>query len=285
MRILGYLLAALLATAPALAETVKLPNGGTINYAKVGGGPVPVVFLHGYSFDASVWERVTSMMPVRYTAYAYDLRGFGRSDKPAAGYSYAQMAEDLGQFLDALKLERAALVGHSLGAMVAQEYATLVPQRVSALVLSNGQARHLPPPGLTAPIQARIDSFGTPEQNRAVFQQTTPRYFATANLQQGDLERLIQVNMQSATPALKQVLAEVFTAEALPPERFQRLTMPALIVASTLDIVPWSVPVALSEALPNARIFVVERAGHTPMWERPRRWAEGVFAFLDGIKG
>jgi pimeloyl-ACP methyl ester carboxylesterase len=85
---------------------------------------------------------------------------------------------------------------------------------------------------------------------------------------------------ESATPALKEAFESLFTTLAIPPDQFARIKAPTLVVTSTHDIVPFTVATALSEGIPQSLIFVVERAGHTPMWERPDRFCQGVFQFL-----
>ena len=130
-------------------------------------------------------------------------------------------------------------------------------------------------------IARRIAAYGDREANRKVFELTTPSYFMAGNLSEGDKQRFIETNLKSATSALKEVFEVIFTTPAIPPERFSRIKAPTLVVTSTHDIVPFSVAAALSEGIPQCRIFVVERAGHTAMWEQPDRWCEGVFQFLD----
>ena len=80
-RLLVVLLVLFCLLVPASADTVKLDNGITLNYRTAGDGPIPIIFIHGYSFSADIWEKVFERLPIRYKAYAYDLRGFGGSSK------------------------------------------------------------------------------------------------------------------------------------------------------------------------------------------------------------
>lgn len=277
-------LAPTLAPAPALAETAKLKNGGAIHYVVAGAGPRVVIFAHGYSFSSAAWARTLDKVPAGWRAIAYDLRGYGRSDKPDKGYTYEQMVEDLAQFMDALKIRRAVIVGHSMAGMMAQDFAVAHPERVAGLVLVSAQARNKPPIGLTPAFEQRIAAYGTPEQNRAVFEVATPRYFKPGNVPEAEMKRMIEINMQSATAALKDGFRTVLTAPAIPAERFQRLKAPTLIVAPTHDIVPFAVAVGLAESIPGSRIAVVENSGHTPMWEKADRFNEHLVGFLRGLK-
>jgi pimeloyl-ACP methyl ester carboxylesterase len=276
------LLLIVLIAGQATADVITLKNGITLRYVTAGNGPTPIIFIHGYSFSADAWEKVLARLPAKYTAYAYDLRGFGDSSKPDKGYAFSDYVEDLAQFMDAKQISKAVLVGHSLGAIFLQDFAVAYPERVMSLVLSNAQARNRGLGGKVPDLIAkRIAAYGDREANRKVFEATTPSYFMAGNLSDTDKQQFIETNLKSGTPALKEVFEVIFTTPVIPPDRFTRIKAPTLVVASTHDIVPCTVAAALSEGIPHCRIFVVERAGHTPMWEHPDRWCEGVFQFLD----
>jgi pimeloyl-ACP methyl ester carboxylesterase len=285
-KVLGILLVVLLVffglLGQASADTVKLENGITLNYRTAGDGLIPIIFVHGYSFSADVWEKVFERLPRRYKAYAYDLRGFGESSKPDSGYAYADFVNDLALFMNSMKIPKAIFVGHSLGAIFLQDFAVKYPDRVLALVLSNTQARNKDFGGKVPPsIAKRIAAYGNREANQAIFEKSTPRYFKPGNLSEADKTRFIQINLMSATPALRESFEVIFTTLAIPPEQFARITAPTLVVVSTHDIVKFPVAITLSEGIPHCEICVVERAGHTPMWEQPDRFCQGVFSFLD----
>ncbi len=285
-RAAAWLVAAALFALPAgaQAEKVKLKNGTTLNYRTAGSGGDTIVLVHGYSFSSKVWDKVIPKIAKGWKIYAYDMRGFGGSDKPEDGYTYKFMAEDLSQFMAELKISRAVLVGHSLGGIFLQDFATLYPGKTRALVLANAQARHLPPIGMKAVFKKRIDAYGSPDANRKIFVASTPRYFRKGNVTEEEMKVLIEINMQSGTAALKKAFTHLLTAPELSAERWARITMPVLIVTSTHDIVPFRVAVALSDAIPNSRLAVIGRSGHTPMWERPDRFAEVLNDFLAKLK-
>jgi pimeloyl-ACP methyl ester carboxylesterase len=96
----------------------------------------PVVILHGGGHDAACWAEVCRRLPGRLRWIVPDQRGHGGSDWPPEGdYSCAAQARDLEQLLRALRIERCALVGHSMGGLNALEYAASHPGKVTALVL------------------------------------------------------------------------------------------------------------------------------------------------------
>ena len=96
---------------------------------------MPVVFLHGVTDSWRSLKVVLDRLPATLRALAITQRGHGDSSKPDEGYGYADMAEDLREFMDALGLPAAVVVGHSMGSMVAQRFAADHPERVAGLVL------------------------------------------------------------------------------------------------------------------------------------------------------
>lgn len=109
-------------------------NGIELHYLQVGSGP-DVIMLHGLTGNLAVWH-FTAIPALRehYRITTFDLRGHGRSEMPTTGYTTRSMAEDLRGLMDALGIEHAHLVGHSLGADVALHFALLYPERAGRIV-------------------------------------------------------------------------------------------------------------------------------------------------------
>ncbi len=145
-RLLAAMMAATILglTAPAGAATVKLADGSMVNYVDAGSGDRTVILIHGWSFDHRLWSKVAGGFPAGTRVIAYDLRGFGASSKPAAGYDFAGFVSDLAGLMDALNIQKAVISGHSLGALVAQDFAAAHPARVEALVLTSPSHARLP---------------------------------------------------------------------------------------------------------------------------------------------
>src|SRR5437879_2128188 len=102
-----------------------------------GRGPATVA-IHGLTSNHTVWYPIADALGRSHRLIAYDLRGRGDSDKPPTGYSLAHHAADLLGLLDRFGLDRAILMGHSLGAHIGVRFATLHPERVAKLVLFDG---------------------------------------------------------------------------------------------------------------------------------------------------
>lgn len=113
-------------------------NGLRFHIQQQGDGP-NVVLIHGVTGDLSIWYlcRAMQILGANRRVTAYDLRGHGYSDAPPDGYTSADHAADLIALLDHLEIERASLVGHSFGAVIALHTAAIAPERVASVVLSD----------------------------------------------------------------------------------------------------------------------------------------------------
>jgi pimeloyl-ACP methyl ester carboxylesterase len=116
----------------------QLSSGLRLHYQQIGDGP-DVVFIHGLTGNLAVWHlKIVPLLWDHFRITTYDLRGHGYSDMPPRGYSADDMAGDLLELLDALELDRPALVGHSFGADIALYLAAEHPDRVEHVVAIEG---------------------------------------------------------------------------------------------------------------------------------------------------
>ncbi len=116
---------------------VLLANGETYAYLEAGDGEKPLLLVHGNFSSGVYYKPLLERLPKGYRAYAPDLRGYGDSTYHNRISSLKEFAEDLVLFMQALKLEKAAVVGWSLGGGVVMELAAHHPDLVAKLVLIN----------------------------------------------------------------------------------------------------------------------------------------------------
>jgi pimeloyl-ACP methyl ester carboxylesterase len=254
----------------------QIPGAGslTLSGESAGEGP-PVVLLHGLSATRRhVVQGSRHLIRRGYRLIAYDARGHGASD-PAARYEYADLVGDLAAVLDRLELERAALVGSSMGAATALAFALDHPDRVPALVqitpAYTGQARTGDLAGeswermATALERGGVEAFvevaqpdGVPERWREVAREATRQR----------MER--HEHLDAVAQALRQVPRSL-AWEGLEP--LERLDLPVLIVASRDDadrLHPLEVAREYERRLPRAEL-VVEDEGKSPLaWQGAR---------------
>lgn len=110
-------------------------NGHTIHYTKQGTGK-PLILSHGFAGSIYTWRELIPLLADHYTVYAYDVLGFGLSDKPSDGdYSMKGHGDSLIALMDALNLPSATLIGHSMGGVIIGYAALAAPSRVDKLVM------------------------------------------------------------------------------------------------------------------------------------------------------
>ena len=114
-------------------------NGVMIAYSHHGEG-TPLVLLHGYPLDHSIWNDLVPLLEGEFELILPDLRGFGISATTAAAYGMTDMAEDIAGLLDHLGIKKAMLAGHSMGGYVALAFARKYLQRIAGLALISSQA-------------------------------------------------------------------------------------------------------------------------------------------------
>lgn len=257
-------------------------NGTTLAYEVRGQGPA-VVLLHGGGFDRRLWDGQVDVLAVHFTVVRYDARGFGQSGG-SEGAPYAHH-EDLAALLDRLRIERAALVGQSLGGRVAVDLALTRPDLVRALVLVG--------PGLSgwpwsaADFGPWLADFRTAVQARdtlgAVEAWLASGYMASAAARpelRGLLHRLARENARAW-------MADDAERELAPPAlgRLDALRVPTLLVLGSRDEpVIHRIADSLGVAMPCLRRAVLEGAGHAPNLEEPERFNEEVIGFLRSLE-
>jgi pimeloyl-ACP methyl ester carboxylesterase len=129
--LLPMLAAATIEPYPATFHTKTIQANGTSLFVRFGGQGPAVVLLHGFGDTGDMWAPLAAVLVKDHTVIVPDLRGMGLSAHPATGYSKKNEALDIVQVMDALKVERAALVTHDIGNMVGYALAVQFPQRIT----------------------------------------------------------------------------------------------------------------------------------------------------------
>lgn len=133
---------------------VTLSTGINMHYVEKGKGKGHVIiFLHGYTDSWRSFERNLPLISDKFHVYALDQRGHGDSSRPASGYTQAGFAADVNAFMGAMKIKKATIVGHSMGAFIAHKVAIDYPSRVERLVLVGGA------PHSNSPVAADLNSY------------------------------------------------------------------------------------------------------------------------------
>ncbi len=257
---------------------VRLATGVRLRYAELGDPAAPpLVLLHGYTDSWFSYSRVLPLLAARHHVFALDQRGHGDSDRPARGYAMPDFAADVVAFLDAQGIRRAAVVGHSLGSVVAQHVARAAPERVSQLVLV-GSTTTLRTP-VVRELQRAVDALTDPvpsafarEFQASTVQRPLPAAF---------MDRVVAESLKLPAGVWREIMTGMLAAEPLAPPRAGAPRIPTLIVWGDRDaIFPRAEQDALTRLLRPATLAVYVGTGHSPHWEEPERFAREVVGFL-----
>ncbi|MGC8640878.1 MAG: alpha/beta fold hydrolase [Isosphaeraceae bacterium] len=269
-------------------------NGLTFHVQQAGSGP-DVVLIHGLTGDLSIWflARAVGALAASHRVTVYDLRGHGYSDAPAEGYTSGDHARDLIALLDVLGIDRASLVGHSFGAVIAMHAAVLTPHRIEALVLSDPYfpaLRHLEDVsrwGHWQNFRREAAEAGVQLSSDTWYDLTT---FFDQVLQLDD-ERLLKFRQAVGLPALKRVLRLARTtcghdsklAGGLSAALIESVAHPCLAVygenspfLTTADY--------LIERMPNCVGKRIKDAQHRAPEENPEGFVAAVREFLESLQ-
>jgi len=259
-------------------KKITLSTGVTLSYVEQGNrkGDV-VIFLHGFTDSHHSFDLTLPGLPRRYHAYALDQRGHGDSDKPECCYTQADFAADVVAFMDALHIERAALVGHSMGSLIAHYTAAIsAPERFTKLVLIGSSPTATGNP-VALDLQAAVDQLSDPIDPAFVrdFQSSTfyrpipDRYLDTA------IEESLKVPAAIWKQALDNLIDEDHSAQ------LAQITAETRIVWGDQDVFfSRADQDTLVNTIPDSTLSVYEQTGHGLHAERPVRFVVELSRFL-----
>ncbi|HEX9037577.1 MAG TPA: alpha/beta hydrolase [Ktedonobacterales bacterium] len=265
-------------------------NGARLWYEEMGSGPA-VTMVHAGVCDHRQWDDQVPAFSPFYRVIRFDMRGFGQSDiHPGA----ASMSDDIRGVLDALGVERTALIGCSMGGSASIDFAVTHPDRVSALVT------------VGAGVSGAPEHENPPEQN-ALFEE------AEAAQKAGNLTRLCEIETRiwcqgfareadQVKPAVRQRFLEMDTNDnrrylagewkdveftPLDPPAYGRLgglAVPALVVIGSGDeAATQAIADDIAGGIPGARKVVMPGLGHVPNMDEPEEFNRVVLEFLRAV--
>jgi 3-oxoadipate enol-lactonase len=257
-------------------------NGLNLYYEETGSGP-PLLLITGLSGNTLGWAMLLPALAERFRAIAFDNRGAGRSSAPPGRYTTREMADDAAALLEHLGVERAHVIGFSLGGMIAQELALAHPERVDHLVLYATYARPraaIHDPWLRNYVEA-CERGTSPDQLAMLL---LPWFLTPAFMAQPDqVEAAIAEWVADPYPAPAHGVAAQAAAGLSHDthSRLRQIAAPTLVLVGSEDIVtPVFFAQELAEGIPGAQLHVLDRGGHTPDVEYPEAVAEAMLAFL-----
>lgn len=258
-------------------KMVKLPNGLSLAYVEMGNSEgKPVLLIHGYTDNSRSWSLMAPYLKDR-RLLAIDLRGHGKSDAPDCCYAYTDLANDAFLFLEAMGIDKADVVGHSLGSLTAQLLAAQHPDKVGKVVLVSSTTAIGGGPGSwlwdnISQIKAPIDpdsqfmkdwySNPNPVDEDYITRERAESAATPLHVWNGVLWGTVVGDLTGIAPLVK---------------------APMLILWGDQDgLFDASHEEKLKKAYPQARFETFAGAGHNMFWEFPGKAGTLIEGFLDG---
>ena len=270
-------------------QTVQIKEY-TILYIVKGEGK-PLILIHGYGAGMWVWEKQIDFLSQFYRVYALDLIGHGFSDRPKIDYTPEAYIHFLKDFMDGVGIEKAILIGNSMGGGIAWAVAALFPERVERLILINC----VPPDVLD---QVRNDSFRTLVAIKDI---PLLPYLVIASRNKKSIKWILQecvsdiklitpeiVNRQyqlskirGTTWVLYSTFKNAEKASRL-KDNLSRIDQPTFLIWGERDLIfPPTVGETLHQAIRGSKFQMIEKSGHIPMWETPEEINQAILDFLE----
>ena len=259
----------------AISEALKIE-------CEVQGEGDPIVFIAGANDDRNGWAEVAPAFAT-YQRVLFDNRDVGRSPRASRSYTIADMAVDTIGMMDRLGIERAHVLGHSMGGAIAQEVALLAPSRVRSLVLVGTFAR--PDPYTEAACgrwKLWMRTLGPEEFLRNIL-----FYWVGSDIiNELGMDALVelvapQVIAQGPEAFCRQIDAALAHDTV---SRLSEITAPTLVVAGDGDmIIRRNHDRQLLDGIPGSEYAVIEHSGHSPTIEQPAALSDAIHRFLAAV--
>lgn len=260
-------------------------NNFNLSYDDVGEGKVPIIFLHGYPFDKTMWQGQLDFLRTTYRVIACDIRGFGKSVDEESALSIDLFGDDLIKFMDKWLIDKAVVCGLSMGGFIALNAQKRFPERFEALILCDTQCI-----ADTVEVKEKryrtideIEAKGAKDFNeqfiKSVFHKNT---FENRKEVVAQLSRVVFSNSQhSITEGLVALAGRAETCSTL-----NKITVPTLIICGREDeVTPLAQSEFLHKNISGSVLCIVDNAGHVSNLDQPLEFNQHLLAFLSTLKG
>lgn len=238
-------------------------------YYEITGKGDPLVFIHGLGSSSQDWEYQTSEFSKKYRVITMDLRGHGKSDKPAGPYSISMFADDVAELLKTIGISPVHVVGLSMGSATGFHIAIDYPDLVKTLTVSN----------MTASLPVKTFAEKKMFYTRLIIikfmgmkkmgQMLAPRLF-TKPEQQHLRDTLVERCEKNDKKAYLEAMKALKNWSVL--ERVHTITCPTLVIHAENDYSTLDTKKEYTKLIPNAELKVIEEAGHAANMEKPEAY-------------
>ena len=256
-------------------------DGSKIRYIKTGSSKKNLVLIHGIGASAERWNPIMSYFGKHYSVFVPDLIGFGHSDKPNTDYTADFFAKFMASFVEALGLDKTAIMGSSLGGQISIEYTAANQESVEKLVLvSPSGAMKQSTPALDAYIMAALYPDHATAKNAFTLMTGNNK-----DVNQNIIEEFVQrMRLPNAKFAFMSTLLGLKNAPEI-TTRLEKIMTPTLVVWGELDpVIPVKYAEKFVKEIRDCRFYQMENCGHTPFVDDPENFAKLVLDFLNHNK-
>ncbi len=265
-------------------------NGTKIRYIVKGNGS-PVLLIHGFGQFLEVWWFNIGPLSQHYQVYAMDLPGYGLSDKPGIDYTLSSATEFIIDFMEALGIEHASLIGHSMGGIICLGGAINFPSKVDRIILVDSGSLFEKVPLLyrlcALPILGDILVRPT---IKAGVRRRIKRAFYNPDLVTEDMVNLNYELLK--IPGVKDTMLGVLrngvrrsgsNPETIVTDKLHLVKVPTLLIHGAQDmVIPLEYTQNACRLIPDCRLEVIDECGHCPHLEKASEFNKAVISFLGG---
>lgn len=240
----------------------------------------PVVLIHGYPFNRSLWDEQVNALTNSYRVIVPDLRGFGESDASAGTATMNRLAQDVALLLDHLQISQAVIGGLSMGGYVALAFYKQFPSRVRALVLADTRAQADPEEGKQT--RAQQAEKALTEGMAGIADAMLPKLLTPETVSKRPeavrrvRDMMLKTKPEGAAAALHGMAEREDHTQLLP-----QITVPTLILVGSEDpITPVADSEKMNHAIVGSRLVVLEKASHVSNIEQSEQFNKELERFL-----
>ena len=243
-----------------------------------GSSGVKIIFLHGFPLDHTIWQPVLPFLQGSAHCILPDLRGHGESPVSEGVSTMLEMADDVAGLMDDLGMERAVLVGHSMGGYISFAFAKAFPERLQGLALvathplADDEHKRL----------NRLQTADTIEQTGVeTLAASMPASLTSDPKIRAQLQNIIRKISPAGAAAALRGMAEREESLSL----LDKIQVPAVVIAGERDsIVPLSLAAEMASRLPKGKLVAIPNGGHMPMMEAPDQTAAALLELVERVR-
>ncbi|HEY0030202.1 MAG TPA: alpha/beta fold hydrolase [Bacteroidia bacterium] len=258
-------------------------NNITICYDDLGKGAIPIIFIHGFPFDKSMWQPQMEELKSQHRVIAYDIRGFGKSGNDSEELSMGLFSEDLIAFMDALQIGKAVICGLSMGGYIALNAINRFSDRFEGLILCDTQCIADSPEGKQKRYKTieHIQAGGLNDFAEGFVKNVF--YKESFNDKAAVIEKIKCTILSTSLESITGTLVALAEREATCTS-FDAISVPTLIICGREDVVTPPVQSEhLQSGIKNSWLQIIDRAGHLSNLEQPEEFNKHLQHYLSSF--